>query len=232
MSSQGLEKINRLWAEQMVNDKYGAFLTYSPFSEKYWTEKYKIVLCNLESYSHEDTFETKEIRLDIDRFKNWLSYKMLPTPRKSALILYALHKILDSGQCSNKNELSNILKDDELLIEPLLRSTYMNLRKEIGEDTKEDRLKIHKFLNPNYKKNEHNITKLKEFIKELNPTLFVITGETGADIISRIYKDSMSLYYKSIAKSDGVFFASISHPSVISYEEIINLANEIKTKID
>jgi len=149
-----------------------------------------------------------------------------------ALILYALHKILDSGQCSNKNELSNILKDDELLIEPLLRSTYMNLRKEIGEDTKEDRLKIHKFLNPNYKKNEHNITKLKEFIKELNPTLFVITGETGADIISRIYKDSMSLYYKSIAKSDGVFFASISHPSVISYEEIINLANEIKTKID
>lgn len=84
------------------------------------------------------------------------------------------------------------------------------------------------FLNPAYGNNEHNIKYLRKFIEALEPDVFVLSGETGADIISRIYKDEMKLLYRSHQRLGKTLFISITHPRTLSYEEIGNVAKLVR----
>lgn len=229
MSKEELKLINEKWNDQTRNDEYEGYFVYEPFSESYWTEENKIVICNLESY--DDTYE-KEKRLDLAVFRSWFGNRRSRTPPMTGVIIKTIFNLIENKSIYSADEMRKIYKDKGMIIDTIKRITYMNLRKEIGNQVNEDIYSINKYINPSFtskdNNNLHNIMNLKDFIKALEPKIFIITSEIGADIISKIYKKEMKLVFGSYASMGETLVVSIKHPRCISYKEIIKMSVGIK----
>jgi len=82
---ENIQKINNVWYTELKKDvSLSGVLMNEPFSDRYWAEKYKIVLCNLESC---DQSTRNENILDLNIFKEWLE-KNNRTIKRSALFIY------------------------------------------------------------------------------------------------------------------------------------------------
>lgn len=231
MSKQQLDRVNDLWSLQMENDEYGPFFIYEPFSDSYWSEEVKIAICNLESY--DETSDENSV-LDLTTFRSWLNYRRGRTPRYSVLLIAAIRAAIISGIHYGRKDYKNKFMDTEFLIDEASRSIYMNLRMQKGRQVEEDSHAINKFLHPSYGANEHNRKNLVDFIEALESDVFIVSGKTGADILSRIYSERMSLIYKGLQVVDGRIFVSIEHPRVLSYarmSEVVTAVVEARRQI-
>lgn len=229
MGKRKLDEINDGWDEEMIYDGYQIFATYQPFTDDYWNQKIKIVFCNLESYD-----ESLNGVLDLDVYKRWLSYNS-PTIKFSSIFISALKNAI-IGFPLTREELEKKYYDDDYLLEIVKDITYMNLRKEPNSIRKEDTQVLHEFLDPNFSRiveNKHHIRNFRDLVDALEPDLFIISGKTGADIISKIYKDKMNLVYDQMDYFDKTLCVSIAHPSSskFDYEYLINKSEAITKKL-
>ncbi len=227
MGRKELNTINDIWTEEMENDGYHQFMIYEPFSEDYWKQDVKIVLCNLETYD-----ESVTGILDIDIFKKWLKSGSR-TIKNSSIFIVALQKYL-SNKSLTEEDLKDLYHDDEMLLEFINNIVYMNLRKDANSTSKEDTQAIHEFLDPNFthKNNSHNIRNFKELFEALEADIFIISGETGADIIHKIYKDEIDLVYDNFAYLNNTLIVSCAHPASqkFNYNYMNEKAKEIASK--
>jgi hypothetical protein len=201
MSIVKLRKINHEFERLMLEDVKeellkNTFWHYEPFSEDYWNQKYKIVLCNLEPYG--DVLKESDRTLTLDKFKEWLSSGNR-TPKFSALFSCCLYKKLH-GLSLNEKQMRSLYYQNEELLSDVKNTTYMNLRKEEGWNINEDKENIYRFLAPGWSlssksdiSNEQYRKLTLEFIDALEPDIFIISGQTGQDILKKMYAGKIGL---------------------------------------
>lgn len=230
MGKNELYEINDGWDFEMINDGYHQFMTYQPFTDEYWNQKNKIVFCNLESYD-----ETLSGVLDLEVYKKWL-LSGSATIKYSSLFIAAIVSAIN-GKSLTESELKNNYHNNDYLLDSIKNVTYMNLRKEANTIRKEDTKAIHEFLDPNYTRlvdNKHHIRNFRDIIKALEPNILIVSGKTGADIFSKIYKDEMKFVYDQFDYLENTLCVSVSHPSTskCDYSYIISksdfIAQELK----
>jgi hypothetical protein len=223
MSIDEIRKINQEWKDELLYDT--SFWHYEPFSDGYWNEHYKIVLCNTEAYG--DSRENSVLTLD--KFKERIinNGKGSPTLVRSALLLYCLYQKLH-GVTVSEEKLFELLSNYDEMINGIQNTMYMNLRKEenITGNSKEDEDGIRRSLIPEekYSNDEKEYIRINrnftlDFIKELEADIFIITGETGWDVLRRIYKGEIDLFNNlkqwNMYKEGKTLYVSMYHPSPI-----------------
>jgi hypothetical protein len=236
LSKSGLQQINDLWAEQLCNDAPGeSFLRYQPFNDAYWVEKHKLVICNLEQYGYED--EAGEKVIDTEAFKYLLEHKYR-TIRNSAILMAALYSAINTDEEVTIETIRSSYSNVPKLLDGCRNTMYMNLAKFPNiKSTKEDRQGIHSFLDPRFttsqNKNEHHITNFKNFMRELEARILIITGETGADIFNKIYGPEFHLPFGENVVFNNTLYISSYHPraSHFSYKYMMGIIEEAKAFI-
>jgi len=257
MSIEKVREINKAWEEFFQDifdpDEFGnltSFWHYEPFSDGYWNEKQKIVFCNEEAHGS----NYKNCVMTIDEVKELITKndKTTPTLLRSALFLYCLYKRLHGISVSEEKlaemeKQGKLLKNYDELLDGIKNTTYMNLRKEenITGQSLEDKEGIRCSLVPNMKyfendkdtsNNEYNRKLTLEFIDSLEPDIFIITGDTGWDVLKKIYADKIELHKLprwGMYKTEKTLYVSMQHPSPRgkkSIDEYIKLIVE-KTRV-
>jgi hypothetical protein len=234
-----VREINREFEELMLEDVKCGYLNdtfwhYEPFSDNYWSQKYKIVLCNSEPYG-DNNKDGKNRIVTLDVFKEWLSLGN-KTARNSALFLYCLYKRLQ-GLSITEEELRGLYHSGDELLSVIKNTTYMNLRKEeaFDETPKLQAEEIRRFLVPGWSlsskvqgvSNKEYRELTLDFIDTLAPDIFIITGEVGCDVLNKIYEGKINLAWQGMYKNEKTLYVSINHPSRISYKYIVEKTNKI-----
>jgi hypothetical protein len=88
------EAANKFW-NLMKADGLNGIMLYQPFSDQYWNEKIKIVVCNYENVGYQDS---QTNTLSFDHFRGWITYKKGKTVHYTTVFIHALLELL-----SNKN---------------------------------------------------------------------------------------------------------------------------------
>jgi hypothetical protein len=213
-----VKDINKIWYDEIIkDDSLCGILMTEPFSDGYWSEKYKIVLCNLETYDQ----EINENILNLDCFRKWLNSKSL-TIKRSAVFLYCLSSKL-KGVNIDKDFILKCKNNNQLLLDGIKNTTYMNLLKDANPNSKFDVKYFYDFF-----KEENNINYTKDLINALEPDIFIVTSE-GINLIEKLYNIKFNNH---IYKYNNILFVSLGHPSrCFSDEYIINSVNMISENI-
>jgi hypothetical protein len=240
MSIENIRNINYDWGKLLLEYEYNdSFWNYEPFSDNYWNEQYKIVFCNTEPYG--DVKKNNHL-YTIDNFKEHLN-KGIRTIKNTSLFVYCLYKGL-YGETFEKNKLKELYKQDDELLSVIKSITYMNLRKEESwnETPDQQNEEIYRFLIPGMAafKNEDQFDEIDrdcsnksnrdftlKFIEELEPDIFIISSKVGQDVLNKIYEGKINLGWQKTFKYNGILFASVDHPSRISYQYIIDRTKQI-----
>jgi hypothetical protein len=239
MSIGRLREINHEFEALMLEDVKDELLNntfwhYEPFSENYWNQEYKIVLCNLEPYGDNTKESEKDRILTLDKFREWLGFGN-PTPKFSALFLYCLYKKLHDFTL-NEAQLRVLYHQSDELLSVVKHTAYMNLRKEEGWHVNEDKENIYRFLSPGWSLHpKHDISNepyrllTLEFIDALEPDIFIISGQTGQDILNRMYEKKIDLKWQGMYNDGKTLFVSIYHPAsrMFDYKYIVKKTDEI-----
>jgi hypothetical protein len=195
-----VKAINRDWLTELEKDtSLCGILMNEPFSDEYWSENYKIVFCNLESY---DQSRDEKI-LDLNCIKIWLEKKSR-TIKRSILFLYSLVNCLQ-GNDIDKNKIQAVKNDNKQLLAYLKKVTYMNLLKDANGKSRFDKKYFNDFFS-----NDENIKNTIALINALSPDIFVVTSDAGCDLIEKLFKnkfkDHMFVYNNTL-------FVGLGHPS-------------------
>jgi hypothetical protein len=223
MSREEIRGINDGWADELKDDgSYDAFYMYEPFSDAYWTEKYKIVFCN--TNPHGDNVPQDPIaKKDFDQtpvliweiFEKWLSKnpKNTTIPR-SALFMYCLYQTLYGHSFTNENLEVSFFSNSNEADFILKKMTYMNLSNEVGNSqiTKDEKTEINRYFFKDY----WNTKNFKDLVSALEPDVFIITGEFGLDVLKKIYNDALNLEKQGIVKYGKTVFVHLYHPGPVS----------------
>lgn len=219
MSIVEVRKINHEWEDELDDT---SFWHYEPFSDGYWKEKYKIVLCNAEAYGD----SRENCVMTFEKFKERIvKYgKDAPTLVRSALFLYCLYKKLH-GITLSEGKLLELSDNYDELLEGIRNTMYMNLRKEENCESKtEDTNGIFRSFCFNFSENDkdysiykHNKGFTLDFIDALEADIFIITSKTGWEVLTRIYKDEIehinNLPKWGMYKTKKTLYVSMEHPS-------------------
>lgn len=216
---EAIREINNKWYNELKSDTNLELVMYEPFTNDYWAEKYKIVLCNLEPAAR---FENRDL-LDLCCFNHWLEEKN-PTIKRSALFLYCLYNTLN-GIVVDNDQLKKAKNDNGLLMETVKKVTYMNLLRDVGERRFNNKY-FWDFFSDNV-----NVENTINFINALSPDVFVVTSE-GKDLIEKLFHKKFDEDHFLV--ENNILFVAIAHPSSSSFsrdEYILYWINKINEKI-
>ncbi|MBO4509243.1 MAG: hypothetical protein J5747_11485 [Spirochaetaceae bacterium] len=218
MSKEALKQLNQKLIQHFEKTGIKNALYYEPLFDYYWLQKDKIGLCNLESY--DTNFKginkiTPEIILDC--------WSKAPTIQKSMKIFQAITWELENGRDISEKEIKQFdNKDWGKAIDEMGCGLYFNLRLTIGNQVNEDKKGIEEFYNdPFY------IEYFRKFIEISELRMLIITGETGVNIINKIYPE-LKLDWaseKQAKRLNGILFCSMQHPSRMSYKTMATSLN-------
>jgi hypothetical protein len=178
-----VREINREWRIDLEKDTSLSILMYEPFTTNdslpsdYWTEKYRIVFCNLEPGAYPEN--TNGI-MDIKCFTKLLEEKKL-TIKNTAMFIYYLYNTL---HCKNI-DMEMAKKNNALLMDSMQKVTYMNLLQDTGDGKFDE-----KYFNDFYyhgKDSAKNRKNIYNLITALDPDIFIVTG-AGKDLIQKLYE--------------------------------------------
>jgi hypothetical protein len=188
-----------------------------PFSGDYWTEKYKIILCNLESYDQSKS----EKLLDLKCFEGWLENNN-PTIKRSAIFICCLYSKL-SGNDIDQSKLNAIKDDKRLLLDTMKKITYMNLLKDANPKRQFDKKYFWDFFN-----DVQNRNNTIDLINALDPDIFIISSDDGGALMEQLFNKKFENHIFVHGKT---IFAYIPHPSVISDNTILERVHIINEKL-
>ena len=218
MSKKELQKLNETLIQHFKETGIKDALYYEPLFDYYWEQKDKIGLCNLESYD-------KEIqginRISAERILDYWSNAQ--TLQKSLKIFQAINWKLENENYITEEQIKLFdNKNWENAIDEMGCSLYFNLRLTIGSQVNEDKKGITEFYNDSFYADY-----FRRFVKESELKMLIITGETGVNIINKIYPELNLIWSDEMQakRYDGVLFCPMQHPSRISYKKIADDLN-------
>jgi hypothetical protein len=214
-----IKAINRDWLSELEKDRslYGILMN-EPFSDEYWSEKYKIVFCNLESYDQ----SRNEKVLDLNCFKIWLEKKNR-TIKRSVRFIYCLSNSLQ-GNDIDKDKMLAVKNDNDILLDFLKKITYMNLLKDANGESRFNQKYFNDFF-----ADEKNVKNTSGLINALSPDIFIITSDAGCSLIERIFKNK---FENHLFVCNNTLFVGLGHPSrCFTDDYIINSVKLIKDNL-
>ena len=218
MSKKELQKLNETLIQHFKETGIKDALYYEPLFDYYWEQKDKIGLCNLESYD-------KEIqginRISAERILDYWSNAQ--TLQKSLKIFQAINWKLENENYITEEQIKLFdNKNWENAIDEMGCSLYFNLRLTIGSQVNEDKKGITEFYNDSFYADY-----FRRFVKESELKMLIITGETGVNVINKIYPELNLIWSDEMQakRYDGVLFCPMQHPSRISYKKITDDLN-------
>jgi len=235
MSIEEVREINHKWDEILLQDVKDDLLEadtiwdYEPFSDDYWNQKTKIVLCNFEQYGYVEKKDGEDRRLTFEKYSKYTNQAI----KYSSLFIYCLYKKLQ-GENINKEQLHALYDDNkEKVLSVVKNITYMNLRKDENLSEGDVNAEVNTVRNyyekgklpykgyPNVS-NECNREFLRDFIEALEPDIFIISHEYGYKILNDVYEGKINLQWQNSYKYKKTLFVSIKHPAArIDYYQYI-----------
>lgn len=226
MSKETLQKLNETLIQHFKETGVENAFYYEPFFDYYWNQADKIGICNLEPYTNglgDNLMGIKKVddKVIVDYWYN------SQTIQRSLKMLQLITKKLegdsswltekDLSDCDNK-------KVDEVVTRDLGSSLYFNFRLTVGDHVNENTTQILNFYkDPFYQEYYRN------FVKESELNMLIVTGKTGCTLINMIYPE-LNLEYNGNPKrnNDGILICSAKHPAARDYSnsEMIQNVNE------
>jgi len=195
----------------MEEEDFDSFYAYGPLTNKYWTFKPRILVCNLEPYDEREGF----VKVNIDLYKEWIKVN---TGKNSARFITGLTKKL------NKDNLNESIRFDNLSILELLNHmenvAYMNFRISSG-----------RIVNADIKNILNEVQTFKGYlvsqIKLLSPNIIIIGGVEGCRAFNLLFEADLN--FNTTIEFDSKVISSIKHPSRADYkyynEKVIEILN-------
>jgi hypothetical protein len=164
----------------MEADGVRGIMRYKPFSDQYWKEKYRIVLCNYECIGFQDS-QVNDI--PFDGFRDWITNKKSKTVHYTAVFANALLKTMSANKLIDIKEMRQSYKDIDMLHESMKNMMYMNMRPTSGTGSFMDKSTTRKLI-VQYK------DELKAFLKSLDADIFVLSTADSAGIYNYIIREN------------------------------------------
>ena len=214
MSRESLRQLNESLTKHFKETGINNALYYEPLFDYYWEQNDKIGLCNLESYDKEIQGIQK---ISAERILDYWSNAQ--TIQKSLKIFRAINwKLENESSYISEEIIKEFDKADwEKSIDEMGCGLYFNLRLTIGNQVNEDKKGITEFYSDSFYADY-----FMKFIKASEIKMLIITGETGVNIINKIYPE-LKLEWSNEMQSkiyDKTLFCPMQHPSRISYKKI------------
>jgi hypothetical protein len=177
MSIETFMKSSTILWETLKNDGYSGIMQYKPFSDQYWNEKCKIVLCNYENLGYTDSQINS---ISHEQFKGWIAYKKSKTAHYTAVFANALKSIMELKDYSAK-DMKKSYKDIEKIWTSMKNMMYMNIRPTSGANAgRANKEETHKII----KKYKNEI---RDYIDSLDADIFIISSKDAVSLINYLY---------------------------------------------
>jgi hypothetical protein len=202
MSIKNFEKASTVLWKKLKNDGYSGIMHYKPFSDQYWNEKCKIVLCNYENLGYADSPYNV---ISHDGFKGWITFKKSKTVHYTAVFANAVKSIMELKDYSIR-DMRKSYKDINTIWTSIKNMMYMNIRPtsgaNIGRANKEETHKIIKKY-----KNE-----ICDYINSLDADVFVISSKDSVDLFNYLFNlDKQKLIFNGKTRVNNMLVYSVRH---------------------
>jgi hypothetical protein len=180
MSKELFEAASKTLWEKMEADGVRGIMRYKPFSDQYWDEKYRIVLCNYECIGFQDS-QVNDITFD--GFRAWIENKKSKTVHYTAVFANALLKTMSANKLIDIKEMRKSYNDIDILHESMRNMMYMNIRPTSGTGSFMDKSTTRKLI-VQYK------DELKAYLKSLDADIFILSSADSAGIYNYITNET------------------------------------------
>lgn len=211
---KGYEEFMDQFEDYMLSEdgeNFESFYAYGPLSNKYWTFKPRILVCNLEPY---DEREGKTL-VDINLYKEWIK---APTGKYTAKFITGLINTLNQEVVNESINFNNF--SDKELLSNMENVAYMNFRISSGNRVAADKKGILKEVQgfKGY---------LFDQINKLSSDIIIVGGVEGCKAFNLLF--GAKLEYNTTSIFNGKVICSIKHFSRANYkiynEKIIEILN-------
>lgn len=208
MSKENLQKLNESLIKHLQLTNVRNAFYYEPLYDYYWTQKYKIGICNLEPYDNGLGKNLQGIKKVDDKVivDYWYNSQ---TIQRTLKMFQLITKELNEGFVSDKDITEcNNRNVDKVVEEDLGCSLYFNFRLTVGEHVDENKTQI-----LNFYKDQFYIDYYKDFLKETELNMLIITGETGCNLINQIFPEAKLKFNSEPVKIGSLVLCSSPHPA-------------------
>jgi hypothetical protein len=202
MSIDSFENASNVLWKKLIDNGYSGIMHYKPFSNLYWEEKVKIVICNYEILGYADS-QTNS--LTHDHFRGCITYKKSKTVHFTAVFANTLKTLLESKDFSIADMKKSYNEIDKIW-NSMKNMMYMNIRPTSGANSgRSNKEETHKIIKEY--KNE-----IRNYINSLDADIFVISSKDSVNLINYLYDlDKNKLSFNGKTKINNMFVYSIKH---------------------
>jgi hypothetical protein len=218
MSKEQFEQASKNLYEKMIVDGVMGIMQYKPFSDEYWRENPRIVICNYENVGFQDSQINS---VSFDDFRNWITYKKGKTVHFTAVFVNTLIKLLHNEEFPVVEMKKSYCKIDDLH-KSMKNIMYMNLRPTSAKGNRQEVGETHKII---YKyKNE-----MRAYLEALDANIFVLSTKDSVDLFNFVFniKDKPLMYKKNKWVNNTIVF-SVRHFGRPNYNYWYKAAQDIK----
>jgi hypothetical protein len=202
MAKETFEKASNILWEKLKNDGYSGIMQYKPFSDQYWNEKCKIVVCNYEILGYADA---QINTLTHDQFKGCITYKKSKTVHYTAVFANVMKSLMEFKDFSI-NDMKKSYREIEDIWKSMEKMVYMNIRPTSGANSgRQDKEATHKLIN-NY------ANEIREYINSLDADVFIISSKDSVNLFNILYNlDGNKLLFNEKTRVNNMFVYSVRH---------------------
>ena len=209
MSKELFEQASKNLYEKMITDGVTGIMQYKPFSDDYWNQNPRIVVCNYENIGYQDSVLNL---LTYEHFETWLDVKKNKIKSKTvhytAMFASALKSIIQDfgkNEIMTYNDLRNSYGKSKELYKSMENIMYMNLRPTSAKGNKQEIKETHKIIR--YYKNE-----MKAYLESLNADIFILSSKNSVGLWNFIFdiKDN-PLVFKKCKRMNKMMVFSMKH---------------------
>lgn len=205
MSKENLKRLNKELEDTLKKSGVETALLYEPISDEYWSLENRIAFCNIEPYNLDFGWPKGIHTIDESVFEDgWIKNKTVGFCAKFAYVYYkTLHGIKVS-----EDEVRYGLNSVDLIRE-IRKTAYFNIKPSFSNTIREDKTGVYELFNKQY------FDFVKNYIKELQPTVLVVGGRDPLNLINEAF-DNLNIVYNGIpvfVNNKKICIQSIKHPS-------------------
>jgi hypothetical protein len=218
MSKEKFDEVSKRFWQKMADDNVQGIMRHKPFSDDYWGESPRVVVCNYEIVGFQDS-QINDI--PFDKFRDLIANTKSKTVRWTAVFTNALLKLLRKEEFSVAEMKKSFYKIDDLH-QSMKNVMYMNLRPTSAKtnlmEKRAARQLIYKYKND-----------LKEFIEALDADIFILSSKDSVDLFNTIFdiKDNPLSFKKNKRLNNRLVFSVKHFGRGFSYKYYYNTAQEI-----
>ena len=194
---------------------------YSPATNQYWAEPFRIAAINMEPYGYENT---GVYNIERDELVSWIYDAGNCGTRTTRYTMTLLSVILSSLECSTTptpEEFRSAFGDDEKIMNALDRTVYYNIRPQSNTQKAQDYAAISST-------GGSEIGRLVwDEIQALDPHVILIAGQAGLAALNQLLLLQQPLRFRGSLIHNGILIHSIAHPSRPSYSEWVSIVMRI-----